>query len=154
MHGNNCSSGLAFNLFIHWMFWQILLAKHLSIFILFQYHFIIPFKQYRVIIYTTLKKLVICLSYIAEVDFLWNRTVDSLKTSFHRLLWTSSDLRDSWKTTSYMGNGKVTEHAQNLQRCEKCNLRKAVGNLEMPYGCEITVIVQEGLKTCYISKLY
>ena len=45
-----------------------------------------------------------------------------------------------------MGNGKLTEHAQNLQGCEKCNLRKAVGNLEMPYGCEITVIVQEGLK--------
>ena len=26
---------------------------------------------------------------IVEVDFLWNRTVDSLKTSFHPLLWTS-----------------------------------------------------------------
>ena len=30
-----------------------------------------------------------------------------------------------------------------------------MGNLELPYGCEITVIVQEGLKTvilvCYIS---
>ena len=48
-----------------------------------------------------------------------------------------------------MGTDKFTEHAQNLQGCEKCNLRKAVGNLEMPYGCEITVIVQEGLKTCY-----
>ena len=34
--------------------------------------------------------------------------------------------------------------------CEKCNLRKAVGNLEMPYGFEITVIVQEGLKTFYM----
>ena len=32
---------------------------------------------------------------IVEVDFLWNRTVDSLKTSFHPLLWTSSGLRDS-----------------------------------------------------------
>ena len=53
-----------------------------------------------------------------------------------------------------MGNGKFTEHAQNLQACEKCNLRKAVGNLEMPYGCEITVITQEGLKTCYTSVLY
>ena len=30
-----------------------------------------------------------------EVDFLWNRTVDSLKTSLHPLLWTSSGLRDS-----------------------------------------------------------
>ena len=30
-----------------------------------------------------------------EVDFLWNRTVDLLKTSFHPLLWTSSGLRDS-----------------------------------------------------------
>ena len=29
----------------------------------------------------------------AEVDFLWNRTVDSLKTSFHPLLWTSSGLK-------------------------------------------------------------
>ena len=24
----------------------------------------------------------------------------------------------------------------------------------MPYGCEITVIVQEGLKACYTSRLY
>ena len=71
---------------------------------------------------------------IVEVDFLWNRTVDSLKTSSHPLLWTSSGLRDSWKTTPYMGEGKLTEHAQNLQGCEKCNLRKEVGNLEMPYG--------------------
>ena len=53
-----------------------------------------------------------------------------------------------------MGNGKLTEHAQNLQGCEKCNLRKAVGNLEMPYGCKITVIVQEGLKIYYTSVLY
>ena len=53
-----------------------------------------------------------------------------------------------------MGNGKLTEHAQNLQGCEKCNLRKAVGNLEMPYGCESTVIVQEGLKNYYTSVLY
>ena len=28
-----------------------------------------------------------------------------------------------------------------------------MGNLELPYGCEITVIAQEGLKTCYTSKL-
>ena len=53
-----------------------------------------------------------------------------------------------------MGNGKITEHAQNLQGCEKCNLRKAVGNLEMPYGCEITVITQEGLKYYYTIVLY
>ena len=52
-----------------------------------------------------------------------------------------------------MGNGKLTEHAQNLQGCEKCNIRKAVGNLEMPHGCEITVVAQEGLKT-YTSMLY
>ena len=32
---------------------------------------------------------------VVEVDFLWNRTVDLLKTSFHPLLWTSSGLRDS-----------------------------------------------------------
>ena len=88
--------------------------------------------------------------FIVEVDFLWNRTVDSLKTSFHPLLWTSSGLRDSWKTTPYMGNGMLTEHAQNLKGCEKCNFRKAVGNLEMPYGCEITVIAQDGLKPCYM----
>ena len=32
---------------------------------------------------------------IVGVDFLWNRMVDSLKTSFHPVLWTSSGLRDS-----------------------------------------------------------
>ena len=53
-----------------------------------------------------------------------------------------------------MGRGKLTEHAQNLQGCKRCDLRKAVGNLGLPYGCEITVIVQEGLKTCYTSMLY
>ena len=53
-----------------------------------------------------------------------------------------------------MGSGKLTEHSQNLQGCEKCNLRKAVRNFEMPYGCEITVILQEGLKIFYASKLY
>ena len=53
-----------------------------------------------------------------------------------------------------MGNGRLTEHAQNQLGCEKCNLRKAVGNLEMHYGCEISVIVQEGLKTCYTSVSY
>ena len=30
---------------------------------------------------------------IVEIDFLWNRTVDSLKTSFHPLLWTLSGLK-------------------------------------------------------------
>ena len=53
-----------------------------------------------------------------------------------------------------MGNGKLTEHAQNLKGHEKCNLRKALGNLELPYGCEITVMAQEGLKSCYTSMLY
>ena len=53
-----------------------------------------------------------------------------------------------------MGNGKLTEPAQNLQGCEKCNRKKAVGNLELPYGCEITVIVQEGLKNYYTIMLY
>ena len=33
-------------------------------------------------------------SVIVEVDFLWNRTVDSLKTSFHPLLLTSSGLKE------------------------------------------------------------
>ena len=45
-----------------------------------------------------------------------------------------------------MGNDRFTEHAQNLLGCKKCNLRKVVGNLEMPTGCEISVIAQEGLK--------
>ena len=53
-----------------------------------------------------------------------------------------------------MGNHRFTEHAQNQLGCEQCNLRKAVGILEMPYGCEISVIVQEGLKTCYNSVMY
>ena len=53
-----------------------------------------------------------------------------------------------------MGSGKLTEHAQNPQGCEKCNIGKAVGSLELLYGCEITVIVQEGLKNCYTSILY
>ena len=46
-----------------------------------------------------------------------------------------------------MGKGKLTEHAQNLQGCEKCNLRKAVGIINYPMGVKITVIAQEGLKT-------
>ena len=41
-----------------------------------------------------------------------------------------------------MGNDKLIEHAQKLQGCEKCNPRKPVGNLELPYGCEITVIAR------------
>ena len=45
-----------------------------------------------------------------------------------------------------MGSDRFTEHTQNLQGCEKCNQRKAVGNLQMPIGCEISVIVQEVLK--------
>ena len=53
-----------------------------------------------------------------------------------------------------MGNDRFTEHAQNMLGCEKCNLRKAVGNLEMPIGCEISVIAQEGLITCYINVIY
>ena len=53
-----------------------------------------------------------------------------------------------------MGNDRLTEHAQNLLGCEKCNLRKAVGILEMPYGCENSVIAQEGLKTCYNNVIY
>ena len=55
-----------------------------------------------------------------------------------------------------MGKDRFTEHAQNLQGCEKCNLRKAVGNLEMAIGCEISVVVQEVLKhvilLLYINK--
>ena len=39
-----------------------------------------------------------------------------------------------------MEKDRFTEHAQNLQGCEKCNLRKAVGNLGMPIGCEICAI--------------
>ena len=53
-----------------------------------------------------------------------------------------------------MGNDRFTEYAQNLLGCGKCNLRKAVGNFEMPIGCEISVIAQEGLITCYNSVIY
>ena len=53
-----------------------------------------------------------------------------------------------------MGNDRFTEHAQNLLGCEKCNLRKAVGSLEMPIGCEINVIIQEGLIECYNIVIY
>ena len=56
------------------------------------------------------------------------------------------------KRQTLYGEGKLSEHGQNLQGCKKCNLRKAVGNLELPYGCEITVIVQEGLKTCILAQ--
>ena len=53
-----------------------------------------------------------------------------------------------------MGNDRFTEHAQNLLGCEKCNLRKAVGILEMPIWCEISVIAQEGLITYYNSIMF
>ena len=53
-----------------------------------------------------------------------------------------------------MGNDRFTEHAQNLLGCDKCKLRKAVGILEMPIGCEISVIAQEVLKICYNSVIY
>ena len=53
-----------------------------------------------------------------------------------------------------MGNDRFMQHSQNQLGCEKCNLRKAVGILEIPYGCEISVIAQEGLKTCYNSVMY
>ena len=53
-----------------------------------------------------------------------------------------------------MGNDKFIEHAKNLLGCERHNLRKAVGNLEMPYGCEVSAIAQEGLKAYYNSVLY
>ena len=53
-----------------------------------------------------------------------------------------------------MGEDRLIEHAQNMQGCEKCNLRKAVGNLEIPNECEISVIAQEVLKTCYIIVIY
>ena len=29
-----------------------------------------------------------------------------------------------------------------------------MGNIQLPYGCEITVIAQEGLKNYYTSMLY
>ena len=38
-----------------------------------------------------------------EVDFLWNRTVDSLKTSFLPLLWTSSGLKGWLKDNTLYG---------------------------------------------------
>ena len=40
---------------------------------------------------------------VVEVDFLWNRTVDSLKTSFHPLLWTSSGLKGYLKDNTLYG---------------------------------------------------
>ena len=49
-----------------------------------------------------------------EVAFLWNRTLVELLTSFHPLLWTSSGLRENWKTAPYMGSNRFYEHAQNL----------------------------------------
>ena len=54
----------------------------------------------------------------------------------------------------YMANYRFTEHGQNLLGCEKCNLREAVGILELPIGCEISIIVQKGLITCYISIIF
>ena len=53
-----------------------------------------------------------------------------------------------------MGKDRFTEHVQNQLGCQKCNLRKAVQNLEMTYECEISVIAQEGLKTCYNNVMY
>ena len=53
-----------------------------------------------------------------------------------------------------MGNDRFMEHVQNLLGCEKCNLRKAVGILEFPIGCEISVITQEGLITCCNTVIY
>ena len=53
-----------------------------------------------------------------------------------------------------MGNGRFTEHAQNQLGWEKCKLRKAVGNLKLPYGCEISVITQGGLITYDTSASY
>ena len=43
-----------------------------------------------------------------------------------------------------------------LRTCRgvKSNIWKAVGILEMPCGCEFTVIAQEGLETCYTSVLH
>ena len=47
---------------------------------------------------------------IVEVDLLWNRTVDWLKTSFHPLLWTSSGLKLSLGYTFHIPLG--SGHAQ------------------------------------------
>ena len=53
-----------------------------------------------------------------------------------------------------MGNDRFTEHAQNLLGCEKCNLMKAVGNSEMPIGCEIKCYSARRTKTYYNSVMY
>ena len=52
-----------------------------------------------------------------------------------------------------MGKGKLTKHAQNLQGCEKCNLRNAVEKYLIALWVWITVIVQEGLKNHLTIKL-
>ena len=49
-----------------------------------------------------------------------------------------------------MGEGKLTEHAQNLQGCKKCKLRNAVGNNLIALWVRITVIAKERLKTNFL----
>ena len=51
-----------------------------------------------------------------EVDFLWNRTVDSLKTSFHPLLWTSSGLKESAIPSDLMKSTAVDESLSSMNQ--------------------------------------
>ena len=52
----------------------------------------------------------------------------------------------------YMGRGKLTKHAQNIQGCEKCNRRNAVGIFNCPMGenyCYSTRRTKISLLICY-----
>ena len=54
----------------------------------------------------------------SKLIFFLEQNCIELKTSFHPLLWTSSGLRDSWKTAPYVGKDRFTEHAQNQLGCK------------------------------------
>ena len=79
-------------IYVHHLF--ILACTTLNLVLVFptQHTFIHDVKMCKKIIHI-LKETRDKILAIVEVDFLWNRTVDSLKTSFHPLLWTSSGLK-------------------------------------------------------------
>ena len=57
---------------------------------------------------------IVCRSWFSLEQYCWfiEDKISSTTVDFHQV-W-----RNSWKTTPYMGSGKLTEHAQNLQGCE------------------------------------
>ena len=61
-------------------------------------------------------------SQFVEVDFLWTELLIHWRQAFVYCCRLHQVWRNSWKTTPYMGKGKLTEHAQNLKGCVKCNL--------------------------------